>query len=73
MEKVKHKKENDVIVPKIFRRDVRKRKAHFRGYKLRNDGSEHGVGKYFTMRVIYGSPIYLPKKKKLKGYQKNHR
>ena len=41
--------------------------------KRNNDGTFKHTGGSFIMKPIFGSPIYIPQRKKLKGYQKEAR
>lgn len=60
-------------VPKMFRRDIRLRKAHRRGYPLTPTHRKVGDARFNIIGVATWNDqaIYIPKRKKLKGWQKN--
>lgn len=72
MEKIL-KREQNLIVPKCFRRDVRARKMYRRGYKINPNGLPKGSSRFNVIGISWwgSSAIYSPKRKKLKGWQKN--
>ena len=72
MEKVIKKDENKVITPKTFRRDVRMLKKKRRGYELTNYGKKIGASRFNVIGISIWNPqaIFIPKKTKLKGWQK---
>ena len=73
MEKTKNKKENPLIVPKMFRRMDRSIKAARRGYALSNKGKPVGSSHFNVVGFNVWNPqaIFTPKRKKLKYWQKN--
>ena len=75
MEKVKKQNENPLITPKTFRRDVRAIKRARRGYEFTNNRIPVGSSIFNVIGIsAWGEQaIYLPKRKKLKGWQKNNR
>jgi hypothetical protein len=60
-------------VPKMYRRDVRMRKKNMRGYEFTNKRKQVGSSIFNVIGLSsWGlAPIYIPKRKKLKGWQKN--
>ena len=70
MEKVIKRESDKVLVPKTFRRDVRSIRKARRGYEFTN--KRLPVNSSLFNVIGWGAQaIYLPKRKKLKGWQKN--
>ena len=67
------KKHIGVITPKIFRRDVRIAKRRGSGIKYTNFRKPKGTSSFNIIGIKTWNPqaIYIPKRKKLKGWQKN--
>ena len=64
------------MVPKLFRRDVRMRKKGLRGYAFTNTRKKVGSSNFNVIGMIpaWGSSaIFIPKHKKLKGWQKERK
>jgi len=75
MEKVQKQNENKTLTPKMFRRDVRSIKAYRRGFKIKANGKKFAQSRFNLLgfKVWDGSAIYLPRNKKLKGWQKENK
>jgi hypothetical protein len=75
MEKVKKQNESLTITPKMFRRDVRSIKAKRRGFKVNSNGKKFADNRFniIGFKVWDGRAIYLPRNKKLKGWQKENK
>lgn len=75
MEKIKSEKQNQLIVPKMFRRNTN---AHLplalRGVRKNNDGKFKGAkGFQMGLKMWDDRAIFFPRNKKFKGYQKEAR
>jgi len=55
---------------KVPYRRARSEKKNPLRTKLNNDGTPKGTGRYFMGYSWDGRAVYLPRRKKLKGYQK---
>jgi len=75
MEKIKKKNENPLIVPKYFRRMVRSIRKARRGFAYTNKRKPVGSSHFNVVGFNVWNPqaIFTPKRKKLKGWQKNRR
>ena len=73
MEKVIKRESDKVLVPKTFRRDVRAIRKARRGYEFTNKRRPVNSQLFNVIGIsAWGAQaIYLPKRKKLKGWQKN--
>lgn len=75
MEKVIKRNEEKVLPPKTFRRDVRAIRKARRGYEFTNKRTVVGSSIFNVIGIsAWGAQaIYVPKRKKLKGWQKNRK